>query len=479
MEKFVISGGPGFITAGAEFSLGRKDKSPSIRRHATYFESLSGLSSSYLVLYDTLDHRAWLSNGLHTLVHLLRASLKEDLKGDFSDECLLNYEELEDDLGDVTRPETTVKFLKNRRNLEQPLFPGLDEIRTEHTTAADGETTTMQHRTSTTTRLKDRVNQIMDVLWQLIDHQATLDILTSAVPIRLPRSKLEGYRFMDVATRRAVTPRAVYLRAFDGAGKSWVDFVRAIRAVTLFGENFGDLIQPHSGSSGPDMCSRWMMVPKGRDYLVVSGYDLARILRQEGSAASSPIKLAPGIFWTPSDSAFKSCNCDDRGDNEVGTQTLVQQAAAFLRRPCDRVQVLLPKQFAFPPRGASATVPLIGPSCALIYGRSGLFPWRWPEQGEPEREEHINIKAGAREADEGPFCTTGNLSTQVGTDNSTSGWSTAGGSSLTTTTPAVTVSSPPSSQSGTGVISGQESGQGEQRSVNNGLRKIFRSLRKR
>jgi hypothetical protein len=116
------------------------------------------------------------------------------------------------------------------------------------------------------------------VLWQLIDHQATLDVLTSAVPIRLPRSKPEGYRFMDVATRRAVTPRAVYLRAFDGAGKSWVDFVRAIRAVTLFGENFGDLIQPYSGSSGSDVCSRWTAVPRGRDYLAVSGYDLARIL---------------------------------------------------------------------------------------------------------------------------------------------------------------------------------------------------------
>jgi hypothetical protein len=424
-----------------------------------------------VVLYDTLDHRAWLSNGLHTLLHLVRASLREDQKGDFSDECLLNYSELEEDtIAGAANPKSAVKFLKNRRNLEQPVFPGLDEIRTEHTTVAGGQTTTTHHRTSTTVRLKDRVNQIMDVLWQLIDHQATLEVLTSAIPVRLPRSKLEGFRFMDVATRRAMTPRVVYLRAFDGAGKSWVDFIRAIRAVTLFGEGFGNLLAPHQPnltvpSQGTAVCTRWNVVPKGRDYLAVSGYDLSRIVRQEGSAVSNPVKLAPGIFWNPSTTAFERCACDDRATRGKSQPDILRQLA-LLRKPCDRVQVLLPSKLALVTRGDAATMGLIDTNSAIIFGKSELFPWRWPDQGDPKQEDPAEASVSGSDMD-------GNL-LSVASTLSTRSPSTSGQSS---STPPTTISSPPSSQSGVVDPAGSESGQTETRS-RRGLRKLWRSLKK-
>ena len=43
LEKFVISDSPGFLTVGAEISLGTKDKAPSIRRQNGYFDSLNSL----------------------------------------------------------------------------------------------------------------------------------------------------------------------------------------------------------------------------------------------------------------------------------------------------------------------------------------------------------------------------------------------------------------------------------------------------
>jgi len=414
-----------------------------IKRHTTYFESLSGLSSSYVVLYDTLDHRAWLSNGLHTLLHLVRASLWEDQRGDFSDECLLSYAELEEDtfLG-VDNPNAAIRFLKNRNNLEQPVFPGLDEIRTEHTTVPGGQTTTTQHRTSTTVRLKDRVNQIMDVLWQLIDHQATLDVLTSAVPIRLPRSKLEGFRFMEVATRRAMTPRVVHLGAFDGAGKSWVDFVRAIRAVTLFGEGFGDLIMAEMNRT-TSVCSHWWNLPKGKDYLAVSGYDLERIIRQEGSASCNPIKLAPDIFWNYSDKALTACECEGRS-NKGKAPAHTFRPSILLHRRCDRVQVLLPGKLAITRRNPTNSAGCITADSAFIFGRTELFPWRWPDQGEPKQEDPSEGTASTSGNSGGNLLSAISTSTSSTRSPSMSGHSR--GAASASLSPPTTVSSPPSSQ---------------------------------
>ncbi|KAK0644616.1 hypothetical protein B0T16DRAFT_392934 [Cercophora newfieldiana] len=467
LEKIIISGGPGFLSVGAECSVGRKDKSPVIKRYTGYFESLGGLSSAYIVLYDIRDHRAWLSNGVHTLLHLIRASLREDQKGDFSDECLLNHLDLGEVAGmEATSPKAAIRFFKNRRNLEQPVFPGLDEVHTEHTTVVGGQTTTTHYRTNTTVRLKDRVSQIMEVLWQLIDHQATLEI--PAVPIRLPRNKLEGYRFMEVATRRAMTPRVVYLDTFNGAGKSWVDFTRALRAVVLFGEGFGDLLSAkQTATSGASSCTRWNTVPTGRDYLAVGGHDLTRILLQEGSAESNPLKLAPGVYWTPSTSAFE-CTCNSHSG-------LVPR----LQRRCDRVQILLPGKLARtlnPSKPAALQTPL-NADCALIFGKSNTFPWKWPDLGDPKPEDFSENTASS-----------GNLPSDTSSSRlssfspSTSGQSQVTSSVATSaTTPTTAMSSQNNTQDTPGNQVTPSMTETEQAAFKSkkGLRKVWTSLTRR
>ncbi|KAK0622345.1 hypothetical protein B0T14DRAFT_601131 [Immersiella caudata] len=332
LEKFVISGGPGFISGGAEFSLGRKDKAPTIKRHTSYFESLRPLY----------------------------AKTKRGIL--------------------VMSVSLTSRPLRRTANLELPVFPALDEIRTEKAIVhgPSGQTTTTHYRETTTVRLKDRVCQIME-------------------------GKLEGYRFMEVATRRSITPRVVHLRAFEGAGKSWVDFIRAIRAVTLFGEGFGELIAPRADNmdtntnqtvDGPALCNRWKALPKNRDYLAASGHDLSRILRQEGNARSNPLKLALGILWNQPTTAFERCACAGHGKNKnlnlsKGNDAFLR-AAALLRRPCDRVQILLPSSshltssilsrsgISSSSSSSSSWIsdPDMAATRAVIFGRSGLFPWR-------------------------------------------------------------------------------------------------------
>ena len=369
LEKFIISGGPGFLSAGAELSFGRKDKSPLIiRGEKAYFASLDFLSRSYTVLYDTLNFRAWLCNGLHTLLHLVRASLKQDKEfSDLADERLFDPRKLWED-PDPSNPKAAINFLRSRHNLEQPIFPGLDDIRTEQATSAT-QTLETEYRTSNMVRLKDRVNSIIYALEQLIDHQANLDVYASGVPLRLtPRSKLEGYRFMDVATGRALSPRMVSLDAFSGAGKSWVDFTRSIKAVTLFGEGFGELLEPRAPDSGnSNICDNWKTLPKSMDHLAVAAHDLVKIFRQEGSAVHIPLQLAAGIFWEPT-ALFEASACKGKR-----------------WRACNHAQALLPKSYLKTAQRnpAPPLQNLIGDKGAVVFGRSSIFSFSWPDRGDP------------------------------------------------------------------------------------------------
>lgn len=368
LQKFIISGGPGFLSAGAEFSLGRKDQSPLIRRETAYFDSLNSLSSSYILLYDTLDCRAWLSNGLHTLLHLVRASLRHDKEfSDLADECLFDPLKLQEDPEPLS-PKAAINFLRSRHNLEQPIFPDPDDIRTEQATSAT-QTVETEYRTSSKVRLKDRVNSIIYALEQLIDHQANVDVYASGVPLRLtPRGKLEGYRFMDVATGRALSPRVISLDVFSGAGKSWVDFTRSIKAVTLFGDGFGELLEPMAPENGEsNMCDHWKTLPKDKDHLAVAAHDLVKIFRQEGSVAHIPLQLAAGIFWEPT-ALFEACACKGKR-----------------WRACNHAQALLPKTLlkTAQRRPAPPLQSLIGDKAAVVFGSSSIFPFSWPDRGDP------------------------------------------------------------------------------------------------
>ncbi|KAK0703026.1 hypothetical protein B0T26DRAFT_488346 [Lasiosphaeria miniovina] len=381
LEKIVISGGPGFLSAGAEFSLGRKDRALVNSHGIAYFDMLTSLSSSYVVLYDVQDHRAWLSNGTHALLHV-RASLQHDKDSDFAANCLYDPLKLEE-APNPSHPSAASNFLKSPHNWEQPLYPNPDELRSEKATTPGGDTITTEYRSSTGVFLKDRINQIMHTLEQLIDYQAISDSLSTGVPIKMrPRSRLEGYRFMDIAARKSITPRVVSLSVFTGAGKSWIDFTRAIKAVTLFGEGFGELLGVPQDTIA-SVCSLWHTLPKNKDYLAASEYDLSKILHQEGSSACSPLKLAPGNFWHRSTTVFGPCTCRQGEPVEMFGMRVPK-----LRRACDRVQIILPSQNL--PKGLRgkhhSPAATIGTEGAVIFGRSELLPWKWPDQGAPKRD---------------------------------------------------------------------------------------------
>ena len=153
---------------------------------------------------------------------------------------------------------------------------------------------------------------------------------------------------------------------------------------------------------------------------------------------SSPVKLAPGIFWNPSTTAFECCACDDPV-NKGKSQVDIILRLAHLRRPCDRVQVLLPSIQAIVAREDAAAMGSIDINSAFIFGRSELFPWKWPDEGDPKQED-LNEASVSSSGVGVNFLTT--ASTSSTRSPSTSGQSRVEASS----TPPTTSLSPPSSQ---------------------------------
>jgi hypothetical protein len=82
---------------------------------------------------------------------------------------------------------------------------------------------------------------------------------------------------MDVATdKEQFQPRMAIL---ESTGKGWVDFIRAIDAITLFGDTFGALLKPVNTKG---LCHLWADVPIGNDCLSVCVSDIKEISRKKG-----------------------------------------------------------------------------------------------------------------------------------------------------------------------------------------------------
>ncbi|KAK0621822.1 hypothetical protein B0T17DRAFT_305457 [Bombardia bombarda] len=374
-EKVSIVGGM-FITAGMSCILGKKDKAVHIRTRDDYTMRLKWVHKKHVVLYDTKERRAWMVDGVSALLHLVRASLKHDQADSFNDLFLYNDFSLQESPAAGTGKSASINVLTNKQNLNLPLYAKPDDMKEEVSINAESGT---QSRVLSRTRrdycFRDRVESICDVLEQIIAHQA--DVSTEdGVGFRVKttlRRQLEGFDFMDVATDEdPIWPRVTTLRA---TGRGWVDFTRAIHAVTLFGSGFGDLIRPVSDAGTAKACGVCQLntdVPKGQDYLTVCVPELQDILQKRGTRVTNPWRLVDNIYWHAPDKTFDPCRCG--------------KLSILAKTKDDRVQVLLPSSFPKLLRGGFKSPPDLAstPRGALLFGHSSRFPLWWKDRGPPK-----------------------------------------------------------------------------------------------
>lgn len=368
-DKISIRAGQ-FITVGGSCVLGIKDKPAHISFGGDdYLGMLLEISNRHFVFYDRDDRRAWLVDGASAILHLLRASIKhyQDDRRVSRFFCFNDNDIEEADASTAyTGSKAAFEVLLNANNQKLPLYPKQPEVWQVRKTrrgdmhAEDDKTVTKEKTIHFC--LKDRVEQLCHVLGQIVAHQDD-EHTPSGVAFRLrctPRRQLEGFDFMDVATYQGtVWPKVATLHA---AGAGWVDFTRALHAVTLFGSGFGELFRPVAES--PCRSCLWgCPVPLGRDYLAVCGAELKDILRMKGSMRCNPWRLVRDIYWHTPDHSFEPCSgrCHER----------------------DRLQVLLPST----PRQLwkrELSSPLrLAVGGAVIFGHSSKFPLRWGAHGDP------------------------------------------------------------------------------------------------
>ncbi|KAI1738019.1 hypothetical protein F4680DRAFT_426828 [Xylaria scruposa] len=369
LEKISIVGGM-FITGGASVLVGKKDKAIQLRSRDDYTMRLKWISKKYVVLYDVGDRRAWLVDGLSAILHLLRASLNYDLQDPFKSLYLYDPSVLKEAVGVEAGKHSAIQVLTNPENLKIPLYAKPESAKEEVTTNSTGAQTRILSRTKSNYCLKDRIDSLCDVLEQIMACQTDIaDQDGVGFKLRFtPRRHLEGFDFMDIAADEdPIRPRMIDLRS---SGRGWVDFTRALHAITLFGRGFGELIQPFTSKvSTQNLCNSCVGVAKGQDHLAVSVCDLQDILQKRGSTSTTPWRLIDNIYWHSPDKSFEPCSSTAQASTKH-----------------DRVQVLLPATF---PKlwGRNLKSPQnlkLTPMGAVIFGHNTRFPLRWGDRGDPD-----------------------------------------------------------------------------------------------
>jgi hypothetical protein len=393
-----------FVTIGANCILGIKDKPTHISFGDDYVGMLRIINQKYFVMCDVEDRRSWLVSGASAVLHVLRASIRHDKNDD--EMCHLFIFD-EDELVEASDPyegsPAAFKVLSDfENNLDLPCYRKPVTIQEEKTTKLGSKSEWTLKRASSYVCFKDRVSEICHILGLIMAHQDNMDS-ENGVGFRLkstPRRQLEGFEFMDLATGKGTLWPKVHTLGHWGSG--WVDFTRAIHAVTLFGRGFGDLLQPSDIQRPCNACNWHKCLPRGRDYLASSTRELTKIIKSEGSMTSRPLRVVDNIYWCTPDKAFESCHC-----------------STSRKRLHDRVQVLVPPKLV--KRGLTTTPPTLPKYGAVIFGHSKKYPLRWPDDGDPEEGQP---EAGEDEHMVTDFHDSG-IGTSTGSSITTQGESTA------------------------------------------------------
>lgn len=281
------------MTIATGFVRGKKHK-PILAKEEDYTLRLLELRRTSFVLCDVNTHKAWLVNGLSTLLHLVRSHLV--------------YAENDELHQSILKVKANDLKAEGGRNGPKAAF---DTLRCDSNRALQ-----LHHKGASATSektergsedhycLEDLIKSTLHVLEQIVDHQSDFRFKQASVGYRVkasPWEQLEGFDFMDIAIgRRKISPRAMRLL---GDGKGWARFTRALEAPTLFGKHFGEMLEPadtDQDSSGCKVCHWNDTMPPGRDLLAVRVEDLPKTRKEDGNRLHLPdglcLDIPPVIF---------------------------------------------------------------------------------------------------------------------------------------------------------------------------------------
>lgn len=368
LDRVSLSGGK-IISAGASIAIGLKD----LPAHLTikgYINKLKSIDEKYVVMWDEADKRGWLVNGTSALLHLVRASLHHSSQDKFS--SVFRWKQ-----SDMTESDSAVDVLINLSNRGLKLYADKPTVSDEDEVKREGDSekeSTAKKRKWDYYTFQDLVEQHYHYLDQIMDYQARAEA-RSGVDLKANfQTRLEGWDFVELSTDSStqIFPRVATLQAL---GWGWVDFIRSIGAVTLFGFHFGELIRPEVFKG---MCPRWRTLPKDGYYLAVSGADLEKVSFDSGR-----------LVWHSPTEPVTSCHCQGR---------LPFRPHSSFGRHHDPVQVFYPRRSRLIlPTNRPNTIYTDG---AYVFGHNIAWPYSW-KPGRHEDEDDLEERSSGDSSDSG------------------------------------------------------------------------------
>ncbi|KAL4802183.1 hypothetical protein BDV18DRAFT_67188 [Aspergillus unguis] len=332
-----------------------------------YAFKIMWITRKLFVLYGVDDKRGWLVDGASALLHLVRASLKHEESGPFHDSLSFAWANAKEySTARSSAKAAAVAFLMSESNKNCKIY----------------KTSSLTNRPEYA--LKDRVEDILSTLEQIIDYRELIGIREkTGLNSKATLSNLEGFDFMDVATLEDEFP-ARYTHITPGCD-AWIEMTKSIHAPVLFGYGYGDLVQPR----GPEVaCPAWESVPTDSDYLTVCAEDLREIMRRKGNMRSQPWRVVDDLTWHSPGKTTEQCECEG-----VSTDK------------CDRVQLLIP--------GSMIKNQMI--SSPLSMASRGAFIFAGSTYDSPVIEQHVRdgrhlpllgaaSSPNGHSKDQGPYC---------------------------------------------------------------------------
>lgn len=359
LDKVTISVGR-TIGGAAEFTPAVKESPPQLKIKGMIFR-LNRLSQRYVVFWDKEAERGWLVNGTSALLHLVRASLEYHENGAYSASYIFDKSKMNNNLQNQHQPNSAHAVLSDGGNQGLPIYP--DKITQRRETCTDSGT-------SSNTKIiefflfGDLVDKHMSALEDIIEQHPQLADRDGVNLKMQVHAHLEGWDFFDFVSDHVPIPRVAEIPAL---GRGWADFIRSIGAITLFGCDFGELIQPEASIG---LCSRWTSLPTKNYFLAADAADLQRIMEHYGDSHSTPRRLAHDITWHSPADTCATCPCQQPNPKQS-----------------KRTNHVHPVQILFPSSGSRRRTSgqwEPGQGGAVVFGYKLTHAYQWPDCGTDE-----------------------------------------------------------------------------------------------
>ena len=348
-------------------TIGHKD--PSLRIAFVgkpIVDKLEWISNQLVVLWDCGEDRGWLVDGLSVLLYMTRVYLNERRNSLFGPTLLLEPE----DIYEPTEPYplAAARFFWDHdwKNMKLKLSFRRFEDSQEHVAGVETQNSSQskegqnQGKGKTTfVYLQDRVEDLLEILFYTIELQTKLSEREGIYYKGHLRKHLEGWDFKDLATDHfQFQPVA---KKFPCTSVPWIDLVRSINAIVLFGRGFGEIIEPADPQS---VCSHWTVVPKGQNYLCACVKTLQSMMkRHRGHITPHAVNLTSKYVWYSPNENYIPCTCREH----IGA------------KPRNCVQIIWPSNLPFIFSQRQAPMQSDG---AVVFGTHSAFRWFRGSKGE-------------------------------------------------------------------------------------------------